>query len=619
MGDRERPRRRAVRFVERCLLIGSLLAGGLFCSAPAAAQTADNVLVVINTASPASLAVGEYYVKARRVSDTHVVRLSTTTAELIERAEYQRTIETPIAIWLARHSLQDRILYVVLTKGIPLRINGTTGREGTASSVDSELTLLYRKLTGLQTTVVGRVANPYFAADTPPSETKPFTRFIADIYLVTRLDGYTAEDAMKLVDRALAPESNGTIVLDQRGGSDKNIGDRWLQETANRLQGTAARVLFETTPVPAATSDPVLGYFSSGSNDPSNRFRRHGIKFANGALAGMFVSTDGRTFVEPPDDWVPGTSRPPGADSLAGDLIREGATGLVANVAEPYFDATARPQVIFPAYLAGFNLAESFYLSIPFLGWQTIVIGDPLCVPFPRKPLSTNEIDKGMDLTTELPALFAERRLALFSDSGLKIDGIKLLLMADARLARDETTNVDSLLRKAVEIDPRLTVAYFRLADSYEQRHEYDEAIAVYRRILETEPGNASALNNLAYGLAEHRKQPTEALPLAEKAYALAPLPAVADTVGWIHHLLGNDEAARPWIEKAIAGKLDGVDHLIHAATVYAGLQDLAKAREMLQAAEKIDPAIDGRSDVKALRVRLKDPVTQHPAGAPDS
>src|SRR5262245_184274 len=329
MGDRERPRQRAVRFVERCLLIGSLLAGGLFGSAPAAAQTADNVLVVINTASPASIAVGEYYVKARHVSDTHVVRLSTATAEVIERAEYQRTIETPIATWLARHSLQDRILYVVLTKGVPLRINGTTGREGTASSVDSELTLLYRKLTGLQTTVVGRVANPYFAADTPPSETKPFTRFIGDIYLVTRLDGYTAEDAMKLVDRALAPASNGTIVLDQRGSVDKSIGDRWLDETADRLKGAAgARVVLETTPMPAAASDPAIGYFSSGSNDASNRFRRMGFKFANGALAGMFVSGDARTFVEPPADWKPGSHGPAGSDALAGDLIREGVTGL---------------------------------------------------------------------------------------------------------------------------------------------------------------------------------------------------------------------------------------------------------------------------------------------------
>ena len=42
--------------------------------------------------------------------------------------------------------------------------------------------------------------------------------------------------------------------------------------------------------------------------------------------------------------------------------------------------------MLFPAYLAGFNLIESFYLAIPHLSWQTIVVGDPLCAPFPRIP-----------------------------------------------------------------------------------------------------------------------------------------------------------------------------------------------------------------------------------------
>ena len=44
--------------------------------------------------------------------------------------------------------MHDRIFYIVLTKGIPLRISGSGGRAGTAASVDSELTLLYRKLVG---------------------------------------------------------------------------------------------------------------------------------------------------------------------------------------------------------------------------------------------------------------------------------------------------------------------------------------------------------------------------------------------------------------------------------------------------------------------------------------
>jgi len=44
---------------------------------------------------------------------------------------------------------------------------------------------------------------------------------------------------------------------------------------------------------------------------------------------------------------------------------------------------------------------------MPYLSWQTVVIGDPLCAPFPRRVLQPADIDKGIDPATELPALFA--------------------------------------------------------------------------------------------------------------------------------------------------------------------------------------------------------------------
>ena len=56
----------------------------------------------------------------------------------------------------------------------------------------------------------------------------------------------------------------------------------------------------------------------------------------------MFVSTDGRTFKEPPADWTIGPWTDPkkffanSPQSLAGDLIREGVTGVAGHVAEPY-------------------------------------------------------------------------------------------------------------------------------------------------------------------------------------------------------------------------------------------------------------------------------------------
>jgi uncharacterized protein (TIGR03790 family) len=605
MRDRVDHRRR--RFVLTQVLLAAWMSGlGLTWPAIAAAQTGANVLVVVNRSSPASMRIGEYYATARMVPDKNVVRITTSTADAIERADFERTIEQPIGAWLARHSLQDQVLYVVLTKGVPLSITGTSGRNGTAASVDSELTLLYRKLIGTRPPVVGRVDNPYFLNEGAISEAKPFTRHVADIYLVTRLDGYTVEDAIGLVDRGRAAVRTGSVVLDQSGAPDR-IGDRWLQETAERLETIPGeRVVLERTAAPAASSAPVLGYFSWGSNDPATRVRRLGLPFSNGALAGMFVSADGRTFSEPRAEWIPGIRPGPDTESLAGDLIREGVTGLAANVSEPFLDATVRPQILFPAYLSGFNLAESFYLATPALGWQGIVIGDPLCAPFRQTPVRRADIDKGMDLATELPALFAERRLARLSQTGLNAEGLRILLLADARLARDEGMDIEPLLKRALKAEPRLTIANLHLAAIYEARREYDTAIEQYRAAISADPENRVALNNLAYALAERKQQPKEALPLAQRAYRIAQSPEIADTLGWIHHLLGDDAAAAPLLEKAVAEAPNSVDILVHAAIVHAALNDAVKARLELQKAEKLDPRIDERPDVRALRTRLK-------------
>jgi hypothetical protein len=42
---------------------------------------------------------------------------------------------------------------------------------------------------------------------------------------------------------------------------------------------------------------------------------------------------------------------------------------------------TPHPDQLFTAYFHGRNLAESYYVAIPGLSWQNIVVGDPLCRP----------------------------------------------------------------------------------------------------------------------------------------------------------------------------------------------------------------------------------------------
>src|SRR5262245_45637389 len=129
------------------------------------AQSAENVAVVVNDDSPESRRVAEHYARVHGLPESNVLRVRTSTREAIERDEFIRTIEQPLALAIARAGLQDRLLYLVLTKGVPLRILGSTGVNGTLASVDSELTLLYRRLTGQPFSLQGNIDNPYFLGE----------------------------------------------------------------------------------------------------------------------------------------------------------------------------------------------------------------------------------------------------------------------------------------------------------------------------------------------------------------------------------------------------------------------------------------------------------------------
>jgi tetratricopeptide (TPR) repeat protein len=134
----------------------------------------------------------------------------------------------------------------------------------------------------------------------------------------------------------------------------------------------------------------------------------------------------------------------------------------------------------------------------------------------------------------------------------------------------------------------------------------YDQAITHYRRLIELQPANVVAVNNLAYALAVHRKAPAEALPLAKRAATLAPRNgSVLDTWAWIEHLLGNHTVAAKILSDAI--KIDPTvgEFRLHAAAIAAALGDRPKAEADLKEALRLDPSLDEREETKALRERI--------------
>lgn len=579
---------------------------------PLHAQTGENVAVVINDASAASQRIGEYYVRQRAVPGPNVIHIRTTEDESIDRMQYARTIEAPIAAALRRERLQDRILYIVLTKGVPLRISGTGGLNGTVSSVDSELTLLYRRLTGVDAAIPGFIQNPYYLADRPVADAKPFTHRDYDIFLVTRLDAFTVEQALALVDKAKAPSTDGKIVLDQRVPLVNRTGDDWLETAAERLKamGDGDRVVLESTVQGARDISPVLGYYSWGSNDPRNRVRRTGMGFVPGSLAAMFVSSDARTFKQPPANWVPDEAGDKdqqfegSAQSLVADLIAEGATGVAGHVAEPYLQSTVRPQILFPAYLSGMNLAEAFYLAIPHLGWQTVVIGDPLLAPFRRKA-ERPDLDSRIDPETLLPEWFSKRRVDATAAQapGAPARAIALTVRADGQMTRDDRSGARASLEEATKVAPDLAGPQLQLALLYEAAGDRALAIARYERVIELQPNQALALNNLAYTLAINEKDPARALPLARRAAAAAPRQGtIVDTLAWVEYLAGDIPNAVRHVTTATLLSPDVAEIRLHAAVIQAAAGARAVAEDELKRALQLDPGLASREEVKQAR-----------------
>jgi uncharacterized protein (TIGR03790 family) len=355
-----------------------LLAG---CSA-LLGQGGEAVLLVVNRADPLSRHIADYYVPKRGIPLNNVCKLDILSEkEEIDWDTYVEQVERPIARCLAKANLREQVLYIVTTMGVPLKVRGG-GQGPTAEycAVDSELTLLYAKMKGKRFPRAGLVPNPFYR-----QKDQPFTHARFPIYLVTRLAGYDFDDVKGIIDRSLAARGTrdkGKFVFDLKSGDD-SPGNDWLRTAALALPKERV-VLDESAKVVTGIKD-VIGYAGWGSNDPNRHQRDLGFQWLPGALVSEYVSTDGRTFRRPPAGWTIGTWKEAGdwfdgsPQTLTADYIHEGATGCSGHVYEPFLQFTPHPDQLFPAYFRGRNLAESYYLAIPALSWQNIVVGDPLC------------------------------------------------------------------------------------------------------------------------------------------------------------------------------------------------------------------------------------------------
>ncbi len=370
------------------------------------------VLVITNSESPTSLAIGRYYAEKRGVPAGNVVELAIPLAdptlaspgqETITAEQYHQLLREPLERYLEEYELKDTIEILVTTKGIPLRIDGKTAtmedwlRITTQAAVDAELSLLFSDAAG--SPGISESINPYFDARVPFREFRERHPDTPLRYMVARLTGYANEidpetqlpvDVKRLIDAANGPaivpgDATWLVDEDPSRGPGHAIANRiWLEATAKILIAMDLPVTHDRENEFASDRATIVGYTSWGSNDGNDAGKPYYGTIDGKLYPGTFgprsiavdlVSTGGRTFTHPPKY----------GQSLTADLVRLGAAGATGHVYEPALSGVPRPHILLPTFASGVRAIEAFYRSIPYLGWMNIYVGDPLMtMPVPR-------------------------------------------------------------------------------------------------------------------------------------------------------------------------------------------------------------------------------------------
>jgi uncharacterized protein (TIGR03790 family) len=69
-------------------------------------------------------------------------------------------------------------------------------------------------------------------------------------------------------------------------------------------------------------------------------------------------------------------------------MLERGIAATIGPVNEPYVQAFPLPELFFPLLAEGYlSLGETYLVTLPYLSWQIVLIGDPLYQPFkPQSP-----------------------------------------------------------------------------------------------------------------------------------------------------------------------------------------------------------------------------------------
>jgi tetratricopeptide (TPR) repeat protein len=158
------------------------------------------------------------------------------------------------------------------------------------------------------------------------------------------------------------------------------------------------------------------------------------------------------------------------------------------------------------------------------------------------------------------------------------------------------------LLLKEVTQASEIKLVRYTLSMIYHQKNDHDKSEAQLLKILEDDPSDPGANNDLGYHWADRNRNLDEAERMIRRAIEVDRIlrrdsaddepdnAAYLDSLGWVLFRKGKLDEARDWLEKAAALHMGAEDPTVwdHLGDVYFRLKQKGKAKESYQAAIKL-------------------------------
>ncbi len=387
----------------------------LFFAQGAWALAPEEVLVIANYNAAKSRGLAKYYMEQRKIPPQNLVLIWMTDKETCTRIEYEAKAIPPIRRFLQAN---PQIRAMVTLFGVPLKIRGPDSspeekqqmarlndqKEAIEEQLNTTASLepvKRQKLQGALTRVKSKIRRFKITLDKNASfdselslvkqetyglnswQPNPFYLGFKDqslkipksnVMMTSRLDAASAEIVRRVIDDSIEAERDGisgTAYFDARW---KNPGKKKLSGYAFYDRSIHAAAQFHSKILPVVLND-TQDLFQPG--DCPNAALYCGwyslakyidaFQWTKGSVGYHIASSEAATL------------KGKNSQVWCKKMLDNGIAATIGPTGEPYVQAFPVPEIFFNFLTEGYlTLAESYMVSLPFLSWKMVLIGDPL-------------------------------------------------------------------------------------------------------------------------------------------------------------------------------------------------------------------------------------------------